>query len=67
MFDSRTILSDAVDRAAMAGGIYPTESHSEATVKRGLAMGLAYAARWLAPEMFKAQDTHLQPARQLPE
>ncbi len=62
MFDSKVILNDAVDRAAMAGGIYPTETRAEAAVKRGLARGLAYVARRLDPAAFKAGERVLRPA-----
>ena len=64
MYQQNTILSDAVERAAMAGGIYPAESRAEAAVKRGLAKALTYAARWLDPAAYKGQDGTLGPASQ---
>jgi hypothetical protein len=60
MFDSKTIISSEVERAAMAGGIYPKESRFEAVVKRQLAKGLAYVATKLDPEIFKSRAANLQ-------
>ena len=67
MFESKTILSDAVDRAAMAGGIYPAETRAEAAIKRGLAKGLAFVANWLDPEAFDKRDASLKVALRSPE
>ena len=60
MFDSKIVISSEVERAAMAGGIYPRESRLEAVVKRQLAKGLAYVATKLDPEIFKPGVSNLQ-------
>ena len=61
MYNSRIILSDAVERASMAGGVYPTETRFEIAIKRGVAKGLAYAAKWLDPEVNKLRENRLEP------
>ena len=66
MYHSRTILSDAVERASMAGGIYPTETRFEAAVKRGVAKALAYAAKWLDPEALKLGEKSFELSSQAP-
>ena len=64
MYQPRPILSDAVERAAMAGGIYPVETRAEAAIKRGLAKALAYAAKRLDPAIFSGRDGNLRQASQ---
>ncbi len=64
MYESRTILNDAVERASMASILSPTETRFEIAVKRGLAKGLAYVAKRLDPETFKTRERPLQTALQ---
>ncbi len=47
-----------VERAAMAGGIFPEETAMEKSIKHRLALGLAWTAKVIDPTIAQDMKTH---------